>query len=267
MSLDYSDFDAAAYLRLRFTFSEDQPKLVYMHDSLDFMRRFFQEYGDKHFDSTRTKAVEIGGGPSILHLISAAPYVSEIVFTDYVPACLEQVNLWRRKAPSAFNWGPAFEYVANQENPESLTLSEMAKKEEKVREKLTKLCLCDLTKEPVVDRVVIPKGGFDILITSGAIEVSAKSEADMVVMLQKCSNLLANGGFMVAIVHEMLSTYKAKGEDDKELHTFYITEDMLRRGLNEAGLSVERFLTSEGKSTVASKMGPVHRVVARKNNV
>ena len=265
MSLDYSDFDAAAFLELRFTLAEDNPKTAYVQDSLDFMHRFFQDYGSEHFDPTKTKAVEIGGGPSILYLISAATHVSEIVFTDYVPACLEQVDLWRKKAPSAFNWGPVFEYVAGKESPPPLSHVEVSRLQEKVRQKLTVLTLCDLTKDPIIDMGVVPQGGFDLLITSGAMEAAARSEEELFAMLHRCSNLVVAGGFMVVVLNKMLhTTYKVRAEDEKELHAFYISEDIFRRGLDQAGLSVEQFLTTKAKYTEFSPISQVHRIVCRK---
>lgn len=263
MSTDYSDFDAAAYLRLRFTLEDDHPKRPYMCDSLDFVHDFFQNY---RFDAAKTKMVEIGGGPSILHLVSAAPHVSEIVFSDYAPSSLKQVDLWKRNAASAFNWGSVFDYVARKEG---LTASKKAQRETELRKKLTKLCSCDLTANPIIDDEVVPKGGFDILITSGAIEAVAQSEEEYFLMQQKCSALLAPGGIMVAIAnqHKKDTTYKVTMRDTKALHAFCgVNEAMLWKGLERAGLTVERFHTSEGNKSHYSQMEAVHRIVARKNS-
>ena len=263
MSTDYSDFDAAAYLRLRFTLEDDHPKRPYMCDSLDFVHDFFQNY---RFDAAKTTMVEIGGGPSILHLVSAAPHVSEIVFSDYTTSSLEQVDLWKKNAASAFNWGSVFDYVAKKEG---LTASEKAHRQTELRMKLSKLCSCDLTGDPIIDKEVVPKGGFDILLTSGAIEAVAQTEEEYFLMQQKCSALLTSGGIMLAIAnqHKKGTTYKVTMQDTKALHAFCgMSEAMLRHGMDQAGLTVERFHTSEGNKTEFSQMEAVYRIIARKNS-
>ena len=54
----------------------------------------------------KTVMAEISGGPCIANMIVASPYVSEIVFSDYLQQNLTEVKLWQRKDPTAYDWSP-----------------------------------------------------------------------------------------------------------------------------------------------------------------
>jgi len=43
--------------------------------------------------------LEFGGGPIIRSLISAAPYVSESVFSDYIESARKQLVMWKDNKP------------------------------------------------------------------------------------------------------------------------------------------------------------------------
>ena len=60
--------------------------------------------------------LEFGGGPCIHTLVSAAPYVSEIVFADYAEDNLREVKLWRDKDRTCFDWSELLLQVCCQKN-------------------------------------------------------------------------------------------------------------------------------------------------------
>ena len=43
-------------------------------------------------------------GPVLCDLISTSPKCKEIVFAEFADDCREQVNLWLKKNPSAYDW-------------------------------------------------------------------------------------------------------------------------------------------------------------------
>ena len=65
---DYSKFDAATYLRTRYSNPEDGRSKFY----LDCFHEFYQQYHTQ-WDHTKARLLEFGGGPVIVPLISAAP--------------------------------------------------------------------------------------------------------------------------------------------------------------------------------------------------
>ena len=57
--------------------------------------------------------LEFGGGPVIKNLISAAPFVQEIVFSAYSESKRTEVELWKDNKQGAHDWSPFFKYVVN----------------------------------------------------------------------------------------------------------------------------------------------------------
>ena len=95
---DYSKFDAASFLRTRYPSPEAGRSPV----GLQFFHDFVQKYKN-HWDDSSAKLVEVGGGPNIMPLISIAPYVSKIVFSEYAAECRKAVQLWKTGSPEAYD--------------------------------------------------------------------------------------------------------------------------------------------------------------------
>ena len=265
MSTDYSDFDPVGYMRMRFTKEGSPEMLASKFETLDFMHSFCQDY-NQHWDASGAVTLEIAGGPSILNLICLEPHIKRVVFTDLVPACLEQVELWKQRSPNAFNWSPFFEYAVKEcvGDLTGDTASKVAQREDELRKKISRMCTCDLTADPILHPEEVPKDGFDLLVMSGAFEVVAKDEEDLVCMLQKCNNLLREGGFFVVVVHAKQSWYKVTPQDEKTLHTFHIDKEMLHRGLARSGFAVQRFSTYGARKAEFSPIEEIYRFVATK---
>ena len=68
---------------------------------------FYQEFHES-WDPTTARLLEVGGGPIIYSLISAAPHVKEIVFGEFLETNRREVALWKEGNPAAFNWTPYF---------------------------------------------------------------------------------------------------------------------------------------------------------------
>ena len=98
MDDDFSRFDARSFLRTRYSNLEAE--------RCQFYRRCFHEFYQKYhtqWDTTTTRLLEFGGGPSIVPLISAAPFVSEIVFAEYAESNRKEVQLWKDNNPNAYD--------------------------------------------------------------------------------------------------------------------------------------------------------------------
>ena len=57
------------------------------------------------------KILDIGTGPVIARAISAAPYASEIVLSEYVEASREALLQWLKNDPKAHDWTPIFKHI------------------------------------------------------------------------------------------------------------------------------------------------------------
>ena len=105
------DFDAKSYLQTRFS-----RLLWHQLHILKWFREFFDKYltmmdSKAQVTSTPTVMAEISGGPCIANMTVATPYVSEIVFSDYLQQNLKEVELWKSNDPSAYDWSPYLRYI------------------------------------------------------------------------------------------------------------------------------------------------------------
>ena len=76
---------------------------------LESIHDFYRDY-HRNWDPDTARLLEFGGGPSIYPLISAAPYVSEIVFAEYAEEGRREIELWKNDDPTAHDWTPYFRY-------------------------------------------------------------------------------------------------------------------------------------------------------------
>jgi hypothetical protein len=127
----FDRFDPAAYLDHYYSTVGDEN-----HSLLTF---FADAYGQL---DTQADLLELGGGPTVYQLISAAPRVAAIDFADYIPGNLDQVRVWADGAPTAFDWSPFIRRALEIEGVESDEPAVRARAEV-LRSKLRRLMHCD----------------------------------------------------------------------------------------------------------------------------
>ena len=243
MSTDYtSGFDPVSYLESRWDQTKAGTDARYIKYTIaTFMAHFYQDFHHQ-WAPTGAHVLELGGGPAIGNLFSAGPYVSKITFTDYLPANLEQITLWKKKSPKAFNWDAAFQHVVKETRGAEADVVALATEwQEQLREKISTLDHCDITREGFIDPGLVPEGGFDVLATSGTLESVAKDKGEFAAMLKKCHSLLQQGGYITIAAYGKHTMYKVGPNAEKEFHCFYFTDEIARETLAEAGFNIERF--------------------------
>jgi len=100
---DYNQFDIGLYLGPRYT-----KPILYKHWCLTKLHSFW-----KQFESTRNiKLLEFGGGPNISRLISACPYVTDIVFSEYKDFIRKAVEDWINN--KGYDWKATFDFIVKE---------------------------------------------------------------------------------------------------------------------------------------------------------
>lgn len=110
------------------------------------------------------KLLDFGGGPTIYPLISAAPRVSEIYFSDYLLSNLQEVQSWHKALPQAFPWSP---FVARALEVEGKAHDDISiqSREKVIRERIKYFFEGDIhLSDPLKDRRY--RGYFDIIISN-----------------------------------------------------------------------------------------------------
>ena len=57
------------------------------------------------------RVLNFGGGPVISDLISAAPFVKEIIFAEYSERNRQAVEKWRQNLPDSHDWSADFRFI------------------------------------------------------------------------------------------------------------------------------------------------------------
>ena len=93
--------------------------------------------------------LEVGCGPTLHHVLPVAPYVGELVLSDYLDENLEEVEAWRQNLPSAHSWSLFTKHILELEG-KGVDIRDIAERESETRRKITGLVHCDLRRRPVI---------------------------------------------------------------------------------------------------------------------
>lgn len=259
-------FNARSYLEARFAGPKEFRSEFYLRNFHEFYQKYHSEW-----DVQTARLLEFSGGPCIHTLISAAPYVSEIVFTDFAEDNLQEVKLWRDNDPSSFNWSSFFKYVVEELEGQSQCPTAVAVDREKVlRDRVTSIIPCDILQDNPL--LVASAGGgsspqalFDIVSCNLTIVTTSKTLDEYKTNVKKLLSLLKPGGFYIG-VEALEVTWWSAGETKYPTVTF--TANGLHDTLRATGLEVlgschvdvpesSRFKSSDTKAyifTVARKV-------------
>ena len=256
---DYSSFDAVSFLRTRYSNPEEERNQFYL--------RCFHEFYQKHhtqWDVTRSRLLEFGGGPNIIPLISAAPFVSEIVFSEYAESNRKEVQLWKDDSPNAYNWTPYFKYVVNKLEG-NVDSGAGAVRERDLRNRIRCICSCDINgdEKSLLGSEAVQEQ-FDIISLNGCLEAAVNSHSQYQKGLAKLKTLLKAGGLLVGVVYFGVSWWVVRGE---KYHAFPLTEEFVITSLQQTGFTLlEKKMTSRNtEGPTFSSVDSLMFVVAKAN--
>ena len=214
-------FNASSYLNERFTDPEDKQRGVHPF-LLKCIHEFYETFGSK-WNTENAKLLEFGGGPTLYTLISAAPFVADITFSDYASTNLKAVEMWRDCDPTAHNWGPYVSYVIKTLEGQHDNVAELVQKRiQDLRSKIKHICHCDIFKEPIVDLPI--QESFDIVSSHFCIDPCSKSIDEYKACLQKFAKIMKPGGYLHSLVSTE-ETYWVNGTD-RYGHLFLTSQDI-----------------------------------------
>ncbi|XP_065835913.1 phenylethanolamine N-methyltransferase-like [Oscarella lobularis] len=245
---DYDrDFDVKSYMKLSYgdphvssvNFKKELRDFV-----LENVHEFYAERATLRSNSARI--LEFGGGPIIVYLISAVPYASSIVFSDYSSASREAIGKWINDSPDAHDWHPYFDYVIKTfENDESAETPLNRAKE--MKSKISSIIHCDVAMENPIGKGC--EKSFDVISVSFCFESACKSVEDVKVTLKKLATLLRPGGW-IRINGVLGGSYYMV--NNKRFFNVTQTEDSVRNALAKAGFASIDVTTHVGDRPQAS---------------
>ena len=227
----FTCFDCRAYLREYFssTFGNADEKGA-QNFQMAQENNFYAKYNAK-WDERNARMLEFGGGPVIKSLISAAPFVREIVFAAYSENERKEVELWKDNKQGAHDWSPFFQYIVNElERKEGEAVWQ--EREALLRSQIKAIIACDITQDYPLR---IKQEPFDIVSTSLCLEAACKSYDEYKKAVKKLGSLLKLGGFMIIAAVERQTFYMVGG---KRWFCLYLTLAQIREALELAGFVI-----------------------------
>lgn len=156
---------------------------------LDFFSKSFQDL------KKNSAMLEFGGGPTIYQLISAAPKVRSIHFSDHLERNLNEVKLWKENSSKAFNWTNFFRRALCLEGNRRVSKKMIALREEIVRKKITKFLYCDAFKTDPIDKKY--RNHYDIVGINFVAESITASKKVWEILISNVCSLLKKDGILI----------------------------------------------------------------------
>ena len=228
----YSDhFDPKEFLK-SFYVSEKNPDVK---DIFDFYRKqlhnFYTKYSCK-WNTKTARLLEFGGGPVIMPLINAVPYVDQITFAAYMESERKEIELWKHEKEGAHDWSSFFKYVVNEmehipgDDP-------WREREELLRKRISSVIPCDIFSDNPL--IVTNQEPFEIVNTSLCLESACTTYAEYKDGVKKLVGLLKPGGFLLMFIVERETFYMIGA---KKWSCLYLTLEQMKEALTEAGMVI-----------------------------
>ena len=194
------------------------------------MYSFYAKYNSKWNNKT-ARLLEFGGGPVIVNLISAVPYVNQIIFSAHAESERKEIELWKNKEEGAHDWSPHFQAVVNK--VEQIAGDDAwREREELLRKRITNIIPCDIRCD---DPLLTKQEPFEIISTSLCLEAACSTYIEYKEAVKKLVALLKPGGFLFMITHERETFYMFGG---KKWSGVWLTLELVKEALSEAGMVI-----------------------------
>ncbi len=212
----------------------------------DKLLRFFSRAA--HAINKDANLLEYGGGPTIYQLISFAPKVNSIHFTDHINDNILAVQKWINKEEKAHNWTPFVEVALEYETGRKPTKEAVLEREELVRSLLHDFGHVD-AMNPGVDTT--PRKQYDMVSVNFVAESISKTEEDWHKSLDSILNYVKPGGQLCMTAIRGAEYWVSGG---KQFPAFSVTAKMLENEILNRGFTLE--MIEEIDAEIMDKAAP-----------
>lgn len=152
------------------------------------------------------KMVEVGGGPTVYQLISAAPKVREIHFTDYLLQNLDCILSWKNQTSTSFDWKPFIKVALTLETGQKPDNKIVETREKLLKGKITQLRQCDIfQKNPLGVKF---RGYYDLVSTNFCPESVTSNKQIWANLVDNISTLLKPHGVLIMTALKDAGAYR-----------------------------------------------------------
>ena len=150
-----------------------------------------------------------GCGPTLHHVLLAAPRMSEIYLADYVPENLAEIELWRENDPRAHDWSPFVRYILRCESGSDPSDAEIRARMTLLRQKIAGLVHADAH---LADPLGVEyRGRFSAVLSPYCAESATGDRATWTKFCRHIASLVRPGGLFLTSALRNCAQYKSGG--------------------------------------------------------
>lgn len=176
------------------------------------------------------KLLELGGGPTIYQLITAAKHAREIHFSDHLDVNLDEVKGWKENKRGAFDWKNFFQEALIMEGRSHVNNSKIKRREEILREKITEFLHCDVFQTNPLGRNCAKY--YDVVSVNFVAESITDNHKTWKDILKNICSLIKHDGYLIMTAIKGANYYRV---GNKLFPAVEITEKHVVIALQELG--------------------------------
>ncbi|XP_044530315.1 phenylethanolamine N-methyltransferase [Gracilinanus agilis] len=180
--------------------------------------------------------IDIGSGPTVYQLLSACAHFEDITMTDFLEVNRQELGVWLRQDPGAFDWSHYSQHVCLIEGKGE----SWQEKERQLRSKVKRVLPIDVHQpQPMGPGSPAPLP-TDALVSTFCLEAVSPDHASFQRALDNITTLLRPGGHLLLIGALEESWYLA---GEARLSVVPVQEGDVREALSRSGYQVRDFQT------------------------
>ncbi|CAH1245668.1 PNMT [Branchiostoma lanceolatum] len=220
----YDNFNAKSYLKNNYRMRPDG--IPDSHE--DWMPWLLNNLKDTFAGGKLSgeRLLDVGTGPAIHNLISAAPYFPNITCAEFCQENREEVEKWVRGENDAFDWDPFIKYVCGLEGEGSAWEARQVA----LRDAIQQVVFCDVREENLPE--ALNGGPYDVVSSIFTLCGVAKDKADFDGIVSNVSSLVKPGGTLI-LVCDLEATHYTDGKVSFP-HT-YLEASYIRQAVRNSG--------------------------------
>lgn len=236
---DHATVEVNYYLKRRFTDPYDKERGAHPF-YLQTHHSFYQNFR-KSWNADTAKFLEYGGGPVIYSLISAAPFFSEITFSDYQQSNLDAVVAWRDAREGHHDWAPYFKYTISELEGNTDCDKMLHQRQEEARTKCKTILRGDLHAKDILFSNSVPPEDFqemfDVVSSNFCCDVAASTVEEYRTNIRRLGELVKPGGFLIGMASLGVTYWYTSYGNEPKFH-ITIDENDVKKAYSNAGFDI-----------------------------
>uniref|UniRef100_A0A9L0IYF7 Phenylethanolamine N-methyltransferase n=1 Tax=Equus asinus TaxID=9793 RepID=A0A9L0IYF7_EQUAS len=180
--------------------------------------------------------IDIGSGPTIYQLLSACAHFEDITMTDFLEANRQELGLWLREEPGAFDWSVYSQHVCLIEGKGE----SWQEKERQLRARVKRVLPIDVHQSQPLGAGSLAPLPADALVSAFCLEAVSPDLVSFQRALDHITTLLRPGGHLLLIGALEESWYLA---GEARLAVVPVCEEEVREALEHSGYEVRDLRT------------------------